>query len=90
MMGTQLPLPARWAFAGQSRRDPRDRLTALQRDKTETRAAIRAALDALASRHEIAAKDIDDAMAHADDLLADAIYTVERELEREIEGQESV
>ena len=30
MMGTQLPLPARWAFAGQSRRDPRDRLDALR------------------------------------------------------------
>ena len=34
MMGTQLPLPARWAFAGQSRRDPRDRLDALRRDAT--------------------------------------------------------
>ena len=26
-------------------------------------------------------------MAHADDLLADAIYTVERELEREIQAR---
>jgi len=29
-------------------------------------------------------------MASADDMLADAIYNVERELEREIEGQEPV
>ena len=85
MMGTQLPLPARWAFARQSRRDPGDRLTALRRDVTETKAAIREALDALA-----AAKDVEYAMAHADDLLADAIYNVERELEREIEGEEPV
>jgi hypothetical protein len=90
MMGTQLPLPARWAFARQSRRDPGDRLTALRRDATETKAAIRAALDALAARHDIPAKDIDYAMAHADDLLADAVYNVERELEREIEGEEPV
>ncbi|MGZ5904891.1 MAG: hypothetical protein ACXWKQ_06050 [Reyranella sp.] len=90
MMGTQLPLPARWAFARQSRRDPGDRLTALRRDATEAKAVIRAALDALATRHDISAKDIDYAMAHADDLLADAVYNVERELEREIEGEEPV
>jgi len=90
MMGTQLPLPARWAFARQSRGEPGDRLTALRRDVTETKAAIREALDALAARHDIAAKDVEYAMAHADDLLADAIYNVERELEREIEGEEPV
>ena len=90
VMGTQLPLPAQWAFARQSRRDPRDRLAALRRDATETKAAIREALDALASRHDIAPKDIEYAMASADDMLADAIYTVERELEREIEGEEPV
>ncbi len=90
MMGTQLPLPARWAFARQSHRDPRDRLTALRRDTTETKAAIREALDALAARHDITPKDVEYAMAHADDLLADAIYNVERELEREIEGEEPV
>jgi hypothetical protein len=90
MMGTQLPLPARWAFARQSRRDPGDRLTALRRDAAETKAVIREALDALAARHDIAPKDIEYAMAHADDMLADAIYNVERRLEREIEGEEPV
>ena len=90
MMGTQLPLPARWTFARQSRRDPGDRLTALRRDTTETKAMIREALDALATRHDIAPKDIEYAMASADDMLAHAIYTAERELEREIEGEEPV
>ena len=90
MMGTQLPLPARWALARQSRRDPGERLAVLRRDATETKALIREALDALAARHDIAPKDIEYAMAHADDLPADAIYTVERELEREIEGEEPV
>ena len=89
-MGTQLSLPARWAFQRQSLRDPHDRLDALRRDVTETKAAIREALDALAARHDIAPKDIEYAMAGADDMLADAIYNVERELEREIEGEEPV
>ena len=89
-MGTQLPLPARWAFAGPSRRDPRDRLDTLRRDALATKAAIREALDGLAARHDIAPKDIEYAMASADDMLADAIYSVERELEREIEGEEPV
>jgi hypothetical protein len=55
-----------------------------------TKAAIREALDALASRHGIAPKDVEYAVAGADDMLADAIYNVERELEREIEGEEPV
>jgi hypothetical protein len=90
MMGTQLPLPARWAFDRQSRRDPRDRLDALRRDALQAKTAIREALEALAARHDIAPKDIDYAMAGADDMLADVIYNVERELEREIEGEEPV
>ena len=89
-MGTQLSLPAGWAFDRQSRRDPRDRLAALRRDATETKAVIREALDAMAARHDIASKDIEYAMAGVDDMLADAIYNVERELEREIEGEEPV
>lgn len=89
-MGTQLPLPARWAFEGQSHRDPRDRLDVLRRDVAETRAVIREALDALAARQAIAPKDIDYAMASADDMLGDAIYNAERALEREIEGEEPV
>ena len=90
MMGTQLSLPAGWAFQRQSRRDPRERLEALRRDTAEAKAQVREALDQLAARHSIAAKDIEYAMAGLDDVLGDAIYSVERDLEREIEGDEPV
>jgi hypothetical protein len=43
-----------------------------------------------AIKHDIAVKDITYAMAYADDMLADTIYNVERELEREIEGEDPV
>ena len=51
---------------------------------------IREVLDTLAIKHDIAVKDITYAMAYADDMLADTIYNVERELEREIEGEDPV
>ena len=89
-MGTQLSLPAGWALHRQSRRDPHDRLTALRRDAGEAKAAIREALDQLGAKHGIAAKDIEYAMAGIDDVLSDAVYAVERDLEREIEGDEPV
>jgi len=89
-MGTQLSLPAGWALHHQSRRDPHDRLATLRRDSGEAKAAIREALDQLAERNGIAAKDIEYAMAGIDDVLSDAIYAVEQDLEREIEGDEPV
>jgi hypothetical protein len=49
---------------------------------------IREVLGTLAIKHDIAVKDITYAMAYADDMLADTIYNVERELEREIEGED--
>jgi len=89
-MGTQLPLPAGWARQWHSVRDPHDRLVALRRDAEGAKATIREALDELASRHGIAAKDVTYAMAGVDDVLADVVYEVERELEHEIEGEEPV
>jgi len=89
-MGTQLSLPAGWALQRQSRRDPRDRLDVLHHDAGETKAQIREVLDQLAARHGITAKDIEYAMAGIDDVLGDAIYSVERDLEREIEGDDPV
>jgi hypothetical protein len=87
VMSTQLRLPAAWALA-ESRADPRSRLETLRADTVETKAKIREVLDALAIKHDIAVKDVAYAMAYADDMLADTIYNVERELEREIEGEE--
>jgi hypothetical protein len=52
---------------------------------------LREALDELAERHGIRASDIAYAMeGYADDLLSDAIYNVERELEQEIEAEDPV
>ena len=61
------------------------RLDALERDVLSTKAAIRTALDALAARHNIPAKDITYAVEnYVDDMLSDAIHNVEHKLEREI------
>jgi hypothetical protein len=89
-MNTQLPLPARWAIV-ETRSEPRDPLKTLQRDMAIAKARIREALDELAERHGIPASHISYAMeGYADDLLSDAVYNVERELEREIEDQDPV
>jgi hypothetical protein len=40
-------LPAGWALAATTRRDPRDQLEQMARDKLDAKAEIRAALDRL-------------------------------------------
>ena len=85
----QRKLPALWSWLG-SRRDPTDRLEQLHADKRETKAQVREALERLAERHGIAQKDVTYAMAYADDMLSDLIYSVERELEHEAEAQDPV
>jgi hypothetical protein len=90
-MAIQLPLPARWAQLESRRYDPRGRLDALRRDVLSTKAVIRSALDELAARHGIAAKHITYAVeGYADDMLSDAIYNLERALERELENEDPV
>ena len=87
-MSLQLPLPARWAHI-QSRRDPADRLAALQDDLAGARAAIKVVLEGVAARHGIAARDVNEALeGYADGMLSDMIFHVERDLEREIEGEQ--
>jgi hypothetical protein len=91
MMVSQLPFPARWALLESRRLDPRGRLDALRRDVLFAKAAIRSALDELADKHGIPAKDITFAVeGYADDMLSDAIYNVERQLEHEIEDEDPV
>jgi hypothetical protein len=90
-MAIQLPLPARWARLESRRSDSCGRLDALRRDALSTKAAIRSALDELGARHGIPAKDIDYAVeGYADDMLSDAIYNVERGLERELEDEDPI
>ena len=87
-MSTQLPLPAQWAQV-ESRSDARERLADLRRDMQSTREAIRAALVELADRHAIPRRDVAYAMeGYADSLLGDLVYNVERDLERDIEGED--
>jgi hypothetical protein len=91
MMAIQLPLPARWAMLESRRGDARGRLDALRRDVLTTKAAIRGVMDELANRHGIPHKDIDYAVeGYADDMLSDAIYNMERGLERELEDEDPV
>jgi hypothetical protein len=83
-MGAQLPLPAGWALAATSRRDPREQLEQLARDKLEAKAEIRAALDRLAAKHGASVRDINYAIdGYADDMINDALFEVERELNAE-------
>ena len=90
-MAIQLPFPARWALLESRRGDARDKLDSLRRDVLSTKAAIRSALDDLAARYGIARKDIDYAVeGYADDMLSDAIFHVERDLERELEDEDPV
>ena len=86
-MLTQLPLPATWAWL-EPQRDPQERLANLKADVVEAKARIRAVLDELAERHGVPAKDVDDAMGYADDMLSDAVYSVERALEQELENRD--
>jgi hypothetical protein len=63
----------------------------LRRDVLSTKAVIRSALDELAAKHGITRKDVDYAVeGYADDMLSDAIYNVERGLERELEDEDPV
>jgi hypothetical protein len=90
-MAIQLPFPVHWARLESRRGDARGRLDSLRRDVLTTKAAIRSALDELANRHGIPRKDIDYAVeGYADDMLSDAIYSLERALERELEHEDPV
>jgi len=46
-------------------------------------------LEGVAARHGITARDVNEAIeGYADDMLSDMIFHVERDLEREIEGEQ--
>jgi hypothetical protein len=89
-MGVQLPLPAGWARAILSYRDPRDRLDALVQDRLDAKAEIRAVLDRLAEKYNVPAADVTDAMGWVDDGLEDLLYDIELGFQHDIEGQNPV
>jgi len=89
-MSVQLPLPAGWAMAHATmRRDPQEELGRIAHDKIEAKAEIRDALDRLAAKHDLGAREISKAVqGYADDMLNDATYELERELTRRIEERD--
>src|SRR5580704_14887644 len=84
-MGTQLYLPAGWAWRLQSRLDPIERLAELEKDRTQTKGDIREILDRLAEKHGATVRDVTAAMLSIDDTLSDLLYDQERVLQHEIE-----
>jgi hypothetical protein len=84
-MGTQLYLPAGWARHLESRLDPIERLTELEKDCTQAKGDIREILDRLAEKHGASARDVTAAMLSIDDTLSDLLYDQERMLQHEIE-----
>jgi uncharacterized protein YlxP (DUF503 family) len=88
-MGAQLRLPHLYRWV-QTMRDPALELQELRSDIKEAKAEIRQVLDRLAQKHAIGIKDVNYAMDYADDMLSDAVYSVETALERELEERDPV
>ena len=84
-MGSQLYLPAGWARHLESRLDPIERLTELEKDRTQAKADIREILDRLAEKHGATLRDVTVAMLSVDDTLGDLLYDQERMLQHEID-----
>jgi hypothetical protein len=65
-----------------------ERLAELKADLREAKARLRDVLEALASKYEIPAKDVSYAIeGFADDMLAELVFGIERDLEQAVEEQ---
>jgi hypothetical protein len=65
-------------------------LAQLEVDKREAKARLREVLEALADRHGISAKDVSYAIdGYADDMLSDLVYSAERDLEHQVEAEDT-
>jgi hypothetical protein len=70
------------------RADARERLAELKADLREAKARLREVLEALAAKYEIPAKDVSYAVdGFADDMLAELVFGVERDLEQAADEQ---
>jgi hypothetical protein len=85
-MGTQLYLPAGWARRLESRLDPVERLSVLEKDRIQAKGDIREILDRQAEKHGATVRDVTAAMLSMDDTLSDLLYDQERMLQHEIEN----
>ena len=87
-MDKQLPLPAAWArgFGMISNRDPAEQLEEIKRDKLDAKHEIWLALDRLAEKHGVPAREVNEAVwGYVDNMLDDVMYEVVSELEDEID-----
>jgi hypothetical protein len=91
-MSVQIPLPAGGVTRAPPRNhDPQEHLDQLRRDVLDTKVEVRAALDRLADKHGIAAREVNRAVHDcADDMLSDLVYERERDLVREIEDRDPI
>jgi hypothetical protein len=70
--------------------DAREGLVELNADVREAKARLREVLEALASKYDIAAKDVSYAIdGYADDMLAELVFGIERDLEQAVDEQAS-
>ena len=84
------PLESRFEGSFDGADDASERLTDLRADMRETKARLREVLEALAAKYDIPAKDVSYAMdGFADDMLAELVFGVERDLEQAIDEQAS-
>jgi uncharacterized protein YdhG (YjbR/CyaY superfamily) len=68
----------------------RERLAELRADLREAKARLREVLEALATKYDIPAKDVSYAIdGFADDMLAELVFGVERDLEHAVDEQAS-
>ena len=84
------PLESRFEGSFDGADDARERLTDLRADMRETKARLPEVLEALAAKYDIPAKDVSYAMdGFADDMLAELVFGVERDLEQAVDEQAS-
>ena len=84
------PLESRIEGSVDANDDARGRLAELRADMREAKARLREVLEALAAKYDIPAKDVSYAIdGFADDMLAELVFGLERDLEQAIDEQAS-
>jgi len=70
------------------RHDAAERLAELKADMREAKARLRDVLEALAHKYDIPAKDVSYAIdGFADDMLAELVFGIERDIEHAVDEQ---
>jgi len=84
------PLESRRDGAAGGTEEAREQLAELKADLREAKARLRDVLQALADKYDIPPKEVSYAIdGFADDMLAELVFGVERDLEQAIDDQEA-